>query len=288
MQAHTATSTPSSSLPPLPPLQTQALAQGHISYRCSGRATRTTHVLLHGIGSASASWAGQLGAAYEQLGHRLLAWDAPGYGNSTALPDAEPLASAYAQRLWQWLDAMGTHTPVVLVGHSLGALMAVSAYHLAPQRVAGMVLLAPAQGYGDAPALERDKKLQDRLALLQRLGPAGMAEQRSAAMLSGQAPLHLQAMVRTTMAQIHPEGYTQAARMLAGGRLLRELALCPPGLPITVASGSADTITPPAACQAVAAAAHTPWCDLGPVGHACPLEAAPPVNALLGLAPLSL
>lgn len=285
MQAHTATGTPYS---PLPPLQTQTLAQGTVSYRCSGLAPHTTHVLLHGIGSASSSWAGQLGAAHQHLSHRLLAWDAPGYGHSTALTHDEPLASAYAQQLWQWLDSMGTPTPVVLVGHSLGALMAVSAYHLAPQRVAGLVLLAPAQGYGDAPAHERDKKLQDRLALLHRLGPSGMAEQRSAAMLSNRAPAHLLAMVRTTMAQIHPEGYTQAARMLAGGRLLAELALCPPGLPITVASGSADTITPPAACQAVAAAAHTPWSDLGPVGHACPLEAAPIVNALLGLPALSL
>ena len=53
--------------------------------------------------------------------------------------------------------------------------------------------------------------------------------------------------------------------------------------PLAVASGNADGITTPAACQAVALAGGVAWNDLGSVGHACPLEAPGPVNALLGL-----
>jgi pimeloyl-ACP methyl ester carboxylesterase len=265
------------------PLQTTATERGQVSFRSSGNATKITHVLLHGIGSGSASWFGQLGAAHSLASHRLLAWDAPGYGQSTPLQPVEPRAHDYAKVMWDWLDRQHHAAPVTLVGHSLGALMAAAACCLAPDRVAGLVLLAPAQGYGQAPPSEREKKLQDRLATLNRLGPQGLAEQRSAAMLSEQAPARLQAMVRANMAAIHPEGYTQASRMLANGQLLRDLAACPVGIPIVVASGAADTITTPSACQAVAAAAHVSWINLGPAGHACPLEAVLQVNALLGL-----
>jgi hypothetical protein len=38
-----------------------------------------------------------------------------------------------------------------------------------------------------------------------------------------------------------------------------------------------------AGCQSLAADLDVPWHDLGDVGHACPLEGAPLVNALLGL-----
>jgi pimeloyl-ACP methyl ester carboxylesterase len=169
-----------------------------------------------------------------------------------------------------------------LVGHSLGALMAARAAVLQPQRVAALVLLAPAQGHARLDLAQRERLLQNRLAALGTLGPAGMAQQRGAAMLTPDAPTQLVAMVQTVMAQIQPRGYTHAARMLAGGDLLTDLALghCP----VQVASGSADRITSPAACQQVAAATGVAWTDLGPVGHACPLQAAPAVNALLGLA----
>ena len=46
------------------------------------------------------------------------------------------------------------------------------------------VLLAPARGYGDAPAAERAQVLNKRLEGLRELGPEGMARARSAAMLA--------------------------------------------------------------------------------------------------------
>jgi pimeloyl-ACP methyl ester carboxylesterase len=50
-----------------------------------------------------------------------------------------------------------------------------------------------------------------------------------------------------------------------------------------VAGGSADTITPAAACQALAQRFGASWTDLGAVGHSCPLEAATAVNRLIGM-----
>ena len=100
-------------------------------------------------------------------------------------------------------------------------------------------------------------------------------------MVSPNAPPELKAYAQRMMSQIHVSGYTQAAQMLAGGDLITDVVKVQ--CPVSVASGQLDTATPQAACQAVALAAHTDWLDLGLVGHACALEAADQVNALLQL-----
>ena len=70
-----------------------------------------------------------------------------------------------------------------------------------------------------------------------------MAQARAAAMLSPQARPEMVEQVRRTMAAIDPAGYTQAVHLLAQGRLLHDVSQL--RLPVTVASGEADTITPP-------------------------------------------
>jgi pimeloyl-ACP methyl ester carboxylesterase len=263
-----------------PPERAQT-SMGRVEYRRSGAyggdSTAPAVVLLHGIGSASASWVAQLAGLRQ--GAPVLAWNAPGYGGSTPLAAAQPLAGDYAARVWAWLDALRIGGPVTLVGHSLGALMAASAARLAPQRVARLVLLAPAQGYARADASLRQSKLDDRLSLLSRLGAEGLAQSRGATMLSPAAAPEMVAFIRHVMAGIDPAGYTQAAQMLARGDLLADLA--PLTCPRLVASGSADSVTPAEGCQTLAAAAGAAYLSLGAVGHACALEAAALVNSLL-------
>lgn len=255
--------------------------QGRVSYRQSGKADRVTHVLLHGIGSSSGNWVRQLQAAQDDPHVHVLAWDAPGYGLSTALQHAVPKAADYAERLWDWLDVMRVEEAVVLAGHSLGALMAASAALQRPARVARLVLLAPAKGYATASEAERQEKLDTRLQNLRNLGPAGMAARRAAAMLAPGAEAELVAFMQEGMSQIIPAGYTQAAHMLAHGDLCADVAQMK--CPVVVASGSADGITPPASCQTVAQAAGVPWQAVPGAGHACPLEAPDVINALLGI-----
>lgn len=265
------------------PLRQVATSAGQVEYRQAGAAPKgVTHVLLHGIGSGSANWLMQLQAAAQTPALGVLAWEAPGYGNSSPVTPEHPVADDYARRLWAWLDALGVTQPVTLVGHSLGALMATRAAVLRPAQVARLVLLAPAQGYARASAEVRDKKRDDRLATLAALGPQGMARKRGAALLSAAAAPGQVAYIQAMMASIHPAGYTQATHLLAGGDLLTDLAQV--RCQVAVASGLADSTTPPAGCQNVAVAAGVSWLDLGNAGHACALEAFEEVNALLGLA----
>ncbi len=260
--------------------QRVATAMGETEFRHAGSQV-ITHVLLHGIGSGSASWLRQLEAAAPAKDVGLLAWEAPGYGKSQAVKPDHPDADDYARRLWAWLDALKVGTPITLIGHSLGALMAARAAMQRPAQVARLVLLSPAQGYARASAVERQKKLDERLNNLQTLGVQGMAQKRGAAMLSPRASAGLVQYVQMVMAQINPAGYTQAVHFLIGGDLLTDVAQV--RCPLAVASGDLDTITPPAGCQNVAATAGVPWVSLGAAGHACALDAAESVNALLGL-----
>ena len=286
-----------------------ATPTGRVAWREAGGGPAVTHVLLDGIGSSSANWLAQLEAAPDNPDCRVLAWDAPGYGSSDALAAPAPGAADYAQRMWDWLEAVAaqpdpTHPPITLVGHSLGCLVAASAAQQMPERIRQLILLSPAQGYAQAPATEREKKFQDRLDLINRLGPAGMAQLRAAAMLGPNVDAGQVAQVQHAMAQVHPHGYAQAARMLAGGDLQADLvrfaahaarspqalqagSVAPAPQRIIVASGSADTITPPSGCQHAAAHIHAPYLSLGAVGHACAIEAAGAVTRLIGLAGLA-
>ncbi|OXI30329.1 alpha/beta hydrolase [Burkholderia sp. AU16741] len=249
-----------------PEQRCEAGAAGTIGYRAAGvqRAGRALPVvLLHGIGSGAASWVSQL----DTLGasRRVLAWDAPGYGVSTPVHGGSPAAADYAASLNAWLEALGIER-CVLVGHSLGAIIAGGLARVMPARIAGLLLISPAGGYGSAPADTRESRRDARLAMLAELGPAGLAEQRSGNMLSGFANEEARAWVRWNMARVVPAGYAQATHLLANADLAADLAGfrgC-----TAVAVGAYDAITPPAACERIAAAAQVELQVIPQAGHA--------------------
>ncbi|CAB3648170.1 2-succinyl-6-hydroxy-2, 4-cyclohexadiene-1-carboxylate synthase [Paraburkholderia phenoliruptrix] len=267
------------------PARQIALAQRRtLSYREANRvedAARAADnalplVLLHGIGSGAASWVQQL----ESLGarRRVLAWDAPGYGESTPVAAASPAASDYASMLGEWLAALHIER-CVLVGHSLGAIIAGAFAASHPERVAGLLLLSPAGGYGAAAAQVREARRDQRLAMLNELGPQGLADTRSANMLSEQASDEARAWVRWNMSRVIPHGYAQATHLLANADLAADLARFKGR--VNVAVGADDTITPPAACERLALAAGTPLQVVPRAGHAGYIEADAAYNAII-------
>lgn len=233
-------------------------------------------VLLHGIGSGAASWVQQ----FEALGakRRVLAWDAPGYGASTPVAADSPGAGDYADALRGWLDALDIER-CVLVGHSLGAIISGAFAAANPQRVNGLLLLSPAGGYGSAAADVREAKRDQRLAMLAELGPAGLAEKRSANMLSSHANDDARAWVRWNMARIVPHGYAQATHLLANADLATDLARFHGRTHLAV--GADDTITPPSACERLAQAARTRLQVVPRAGHAGYIENADAYTAII-------
>ena len=107
-----------------------------------------------------------------------------------------------------------------------------------------------------------------------------MARDLAPGMLSPAASAEARALAAWSTARLRPDGYAQAARMLAGGSLADDAA----GYsgPVLVVGASADTITPPAACAATAAAfPQGAYRLLEGVGHLSYLDAPDRVNALI-------
>lgn len=256
-------------------LHRAACVHGQIAWREAGHGTPL--LLLHGIGSGSGSWAGQ----FEGLAHsyRVLAWDAPGYGDSDPLTVARPLGGDYASALTGLLAASQVEGPVIVVGHSLGAIVAAAWAAQQRQRVGALVLASPARGYRSASVEVRDSKYRERIELVERLGIAGMAAERSAALCAPGASGAALEAVRSHMARATPGGYAQAAWMLAHDDLLAYLKDAP--VPRAVLCGELDRTTPPAACEQVARDCGAPFVPLRGVAHACYVEDPAQFNAAL-------
>jgi Alpha/beta hydrolase family len=103
-------------VPAYPPLQFAPVSLGKLSYRSDGAGRAL--VFLHGLLGNSQSWAFQ----YQHFArtHRVIAWDAPGFGQSDMV---EPSLDAYVSALRDFLDTFGEQ-PIDLVGHSMGGTVA--------------------------------------------------------------------------------------------------------------------------------------------------------------------
>jgi pimeloyl-ACP methyl ester carboxylesterase len=240
-----------------------------LAYRESGEGPAL--VLLHGIGSGSASWLFQLEGLAARF--RMIAWDAPGYGESDAYSIERPQPADYARALSVFTGVLQLKN-FVLVAQSLGGLIAAAYARLFPT-LPGMLLISPAGGYaGDF------SKVEDRLRTLDALGPEGLAEKRAAGMLSPNPPPIALELVRWNYRRIRREGYRQAAYCLAQGNL-REDAPYYPGR-VLVACGSADAITPEAGCREIAARfPNSSFKSLPGLGHASPVEGPEEVNRMI-------
>lgn len=250
---------------------------GALGLREAGPGDGRALVLLHGIGSGSGSWAWQF-EPFARAGHRVLAWDAPGYGPSDAPGDAAPRPGDYAEALGDLLDTLGVNQ-CDLIGHSLGSLIGAAFAARRPDRVGRLVLASTALGHARLDPAARAAKLDARLDAFARLGPEGHARERAPRLLGDRAGAGALALVRHTMARLRADGYPPAARLLSQGDLLADAARI--AAPTLVLGGSADTITPSAACRQAVAALAGPgrYQEIPGAGHACYVEAPAAFNA---------
>ena len=118
-------------------------------------------VLLHGGMEDSRAWSRQLDDLSDEF--TLLAWDAPGCGQSTDIPDTWRL-NDYADALADWLGAIGIMHPHVL-GLSWGSSVALGLYRRHPGLPASLILTGAYAGWaGSLPADEVSRRLASVLA----------------------------------------------------------------------------------------------------------------------------
>jgi pimeloyl-ACP methyl ester carboxylesterase len=102
-------------------------------------------VLLHGLGGSRIAWEPQLAALGEHW--RVAAWDLPGYGNSTPLPDEPVTFRALADAAADWIGVLGASEAHV-IGISMGGMIAqyLAAWH--PQLVRSLTLMSTGPKFG--------------------------------------------------------------------------------------------------------------------------------------------
>jgi pimeloyl-ACP methyl ester carboxylesterase len=105
----------------------------------AGRGSKPV-VFVHGLGDSTLTWA----AIVPELTRtcRVVAYDRPGMGASPPTSRARSL-ERMGTELCELLDALDER-PAILVGHSLGGLIAMEAFRSRPELVAGLVLIDPA------------------------------------------------------------------------------------------------------------------------------------------------
>ena len=241
---------------------------GDVSIRTTGSGPAV--VLLHGIGSGSGSWVYQLAGLEPR--YRVVAWDAPGYGESTPVTDAAPGVDDYADRLATLIDALSLDR-FLLVGHSLGALIAGRYAARQPERLRGLILADPAAGHALLSEEDRTARLDSRLKPFAALGAERYAAERAGNLLGPEATDEQVALVRRNMARLTLEGLGAAAGILSRGDLLADVALFDG--PAMLLCGAEDRVTPPDVCRPVADSfpGGRPFHLIEKAGHASYIDA---------------
>ncbi|XP_047316158.1 2-hydroxy-6-oxo-6-phenylhexa-2,4-dienoate hydrolase [Impatiens glandulifera] len=106
-------------------------------------------ILLHGFGASLFSWHKVMKPLACVTGSKVLAFDRPAFGlTSRTEPSRDkplnPYSTIFSTLATLFFIESLTAEKAILVGHSAGAIIAVNAYFEAPERVAALILVAPA------------------------------------------------------------------------------------------------------------------------------------------------
>lgn len=207
-----------------------------------------TVFLLHGGYGGKDYWAPVI-PRLVAAGLRVVAWDTPGYGVS-ALPNPFTLEIA-AEACARLIEAMGTGCNIVL-GHSMGGLIAPKVHQLRPDLVQGVVLSATVASFGHLDRATQESFIAERVAPLDKglkLSEAASALVRSM-MGPGAGGEDVETVVRV-VAGTPTDTFRAAIRAIV--EYDAEAALAALTVPTLVIAGSTDPIGRPADMEALAA-----------------------------------
>lgn len=234
-----------------------------------GHASRPPVVMLHGIGGGKAQWAPQVDLLALH-GWRAIAWDMPGYGES-ALPAGDYTFAALGASLLRLLDALSIERAIVL-GHSMGGMVALEACGQAPGRCAGLVLACTSAAFGKADGDWQRQFVGERLAPLDAgLGMPGMAARQVPRMMTAAAPPEALERAMAIMGAVPEATYRAAMRCLV--TFDRRDVLPRIEVPTLVLAAAADEQAPPPVMEKMAARIHgAEHAVLPACGHLANLE----------------
>lgn len=206
-------------------------------------------VLIHGVGMNAAIWQPQIRAFSAQ--RRVIAYDMLGHGGS-ALPPEHPTLADYAVQLRRLMDGLGLDRAAI-VGHSMGALVALQFALDEPERVSCVALLnavycrSPAQRAAvmkRAEDLECGSGADGRQATLRRWFGDRVPDSLTPAM----------AQVERMLADVNPVGYARTYQLFACSDAAHTGRIGRLAVPALFLTGEHDPNSSPAMSRAMAEA----------------------------------
>jgi 3-oxoadipate enol-lactonase len=224
--------------------------------RDEGEGRKTPVCLVHGAGSSSVVWMDAVRRLAPQ--RRVIAPDLPGHGQSDRWHPPDDVSIA------MYRDAVGTVCAqlkiprVILVGHSMGALVALSAAATWPERVAGLVLVAGGARLPVAPEVYRHVESADFAEWLATLAYSPATPKEIVERWAG--------ISQTAEPEITRADF-RAVERFDGRELLARVRA-----PVLVVGGEDDLLAPPQVSRALGAIAGSTVVLLREAGHALMLE----------------
>ncbi len=228
----------------------------------------TAVFLLHGVGGGKEAWAHNQ-PVLASHGFRTVAWDMPGYGASA------PLSPCTNARLADALKTLIEHVGArrnVLLGHSMGGMVAQELVALHPALVHGLILYSTSPAFGKADGDWQQQFLQSRFAPLdQGLGMAGLANQLVPTMFAPDAEPARIAEAAALMARVPAESYRAALSAIVSFNRLAALGNI--AVPTLCLAGELDLNAPPAVVEKMASRIPgAAYVCLPQVGHIANIE----------------
>lgn len=261
-------------LQPLPTQAVHSVLDG-TAYSVCGEGDAV--VLVHGVGMEQAVWASQLPAL--SRAHKVIAYDMLGHGRSRD-PDESVRLADYALQLRCLLDHLQVADAVV-IGHSMGALVALEFALSFPERVRKLVALNAVfmrTAHQRAAVLERAHALR-------QVGVAATVDAAIKRWFGDPVPLALKAdalRIAGFMKRVHPLGYARSYQLFATSDAVHAHGLLKLSIPALFLTGEFDPNSTPSMSKIMAELAPQGVFDVLPnARHMMTITSAEAVNQRL-------
>jgi 3-oxoadipate enol-lactonase len=246
-----------------------------LAYERTGSGDRAV-VFVHGLGGSRLGWSEQLRGAAE-AGLEAVALDLRGAGDSEK-PAGPYSVEAWAADVVAAIDALGLETAIV-VGHSVGCMVAEHAALSLGDRCAGLAMLGGRlkwpDGFPEAVAERAGLARADRLDEVARGVAQGALSERA----RRERPELVERFVEAFMDANEPEAYAESALATGRGAMRTPEGV---GCPALAFAGVEDPVTPPESAREISEAMPEGRFATVPEGaHWCQIEAPQAVNDVL-------
>ncbi|KAH7914916.1 putative hydrolase [Hygrophoropsis aurantiaca] len=183
----------------------------HVESTDPPAAGKTPFVFIHGLGGSSTNYGPAIDAAGLRAAHKVVTFDLEGHGLSPASAGQTSI-EGYAESVRLVMDAAGVEKAVV-VGHSMGGIIATTFAAQYPSRVEKLVLIGPVKAFAEAGVKALTARGESVLAggmaaVADTVATAGVSQKTLA---SGHLAKHA---VRASLLATPPAGYAHACSAL--------------------------------------------------------------------------